>query len=194
MLYMLTLDEARAALEIRDDKDDALITTMIEDLQGRFEDHCHRPFLRASRTERFDGGTKSLWVRAFPVETGVKVYADEDYEFGEDTLLTENDDYVINYRRGLIEYFHSQLWPIKLSAYQVIYTGGFVAAGTDVQDGQYEMPAGLRGLLRMQLRFEFRNRDNLGKSTIASGGATISLAPARLLPEVADGLSPYRRF
>jgi hypothetical protein len=56
------------------------------------------------------------------------------------------------------------------------------------------MPEGLRGGFLLQAGFEWRNRLNLGKQSVGAQGANVSLAPAKLLPEVESVLAPFVRM
>ena len=192
--YIVTLDELKAELGIPDAKDDGELLRLIEGLQGRFEDRAGRRFLRAEDTEYFDGGVTSLFVRRFPIERGsVSVWVDADQVWGDADLYTETEDYSVHVGRGRIVHLGGK-WPLIVQGIKVTYTGGYVPAGEAVGEEQTPMPDGLRGIFLLQAAFEWRNRTNLGKSSMGAGGVSINLAPAALLPEVATTLEMYRRF
>jgi hypothetical protein len=196
-LYIATLAEVKADLGISDTADDAVLTRTLEGLQGRFEARCNRLFARAENvTEYFDGGTRALYVQRYPIESVASVIIDSDRVFGSEDALVEDDDYVLNQEQGTIIWSGVHGWPsyVVARAIQVVYTGGYVAAGTTPSAGQFPMPEGLRGAFLLQAGFEWRNRLNLGKQSVGAQGANVSLAPAKLLPEVESVLAPFVRM
>jgi hypothetical protein len=195
--YIVTLAEARAdILNVTDDADDAALTRLIETLQGRFEDYCHRGFLRTEDvTETFDGGVRSLLLYRYPVESVASVHYSTEAEWDADTLLREREDYYVNLPRGRVTYYGDAIWPKYPGAIRVVYTGGYVAAGGTAASEQTAMPEGLRGLFLMQLSFEWRNRRNLGNQSLSGQGVRVDVSPAALLPAVRKGLDAgYRRL
>jgi hypothetical protein len=193
-LYIATLDEMKQELGLTDAQDDAKVLRLMELLQGRFEEHCNRRFERAAGAiEFFDGGKIWLLTRRFPLESVAAVFVDDDGAFGAGTQL-EDGDFKVNLERGRIAYGAAGLpWPGGIGGIKVVYTGGYVAAGTAAAAGQYAMPEGLRRAFFYQASYEFRNRLVLGQQSVGQGGQSVSLAPAKLLPEVADGLAPFVR-
>lgn len=194
-LFIATLAQMKAELGITDAQDDAVLTSWMKGLQARFEDYCERKFLRTEDCEEFhDGGTTQVCLERFPVESISSIRVDLDREFPASTEL-DAVDYVVNLKRGSIFYTVSEIpWPAGRQSIRVVYTGGYVAAGTTAEATQYEMPESLRRAFFMQGGFEWRNRGNLGRESISAQGATVSIAPAELLPEVKDTLSPFRRI
>lgn len=192
---MCTLAELKAELGITDTTDDTALTELIKGLQGRFEGYCSRRFERSvGVTALFDGGTKYICLPRWPVESVASVKIDADGDFtSPDETLTENDDFYLKKERGILA-FAGDLWPEGVDHIQVVWTGGFVAAGTTVQSGQYEMPYDLRRALFMQAGFEWRNRRSLGAASVSSNGQSMTIAPAQLLPEVTAALFQLRRI
>jgi hypothetical protein len=196
MLYILTLEEMKDALGIKDADDDAQVTTLLEGLQGRFDQECNRRFLYASSTEElFDGGQQWLLVRAYPIDAVASIHVDEDQEWDEGTLL-DADDYRINKPRGRIVYGTGEyFWPIGFQHIRAIYSGGLIkddfsaAPGADTAEIE-----SLRRAARIQANFEWRNRQNLGASNVSVAGVSLALAKAELLPEVKAILNGLRRY
>jgi hypothetical protein len=195
MLYIKTLQEMKEELGVKDSEDDTLITDLLEGLQARFDDFLERTLLRGvDVAEIFDGGALSLATRRFPVESVSAIYIDEDQAFGSESVLTA-DDYRVNYSRGRIVYqLGSSEWPDGFQNIKVVYTGGFVATDATATEGQFVMPVAVRRALSIQASFEWRNRRNLGQQSVSGQGVNISLAPAKLLPEVQEALWPFKRF
>lgn len=193
MLYILTLAEMKAELGITDNADNALLTAWLEGLQGRFDTHLNRRLLRGENTvELFDGG--GTWVRpqGWPLESVASLHVDTDQEWDADSLIA-SDDYRINLKRGLVYYTVTPgtKFPEGLQNVRVVSTGGYVSTGTAATATQFAMPEDIRRCMRLQAGFEWRNRTSLGKESFSAGGASMSIAPAELLPEVKHGLAPY---
>ena len=196
MLYILTLDEMKDALGIKDADDDAQVTALLEGLQGRFDQECNRRFLYGSGIEElFDGGTQLLLVRAFPIDSVTSLHVDPDRQWTADTLLNASG-YACNKARGRIVYgLGEYYWPIGFQHLRVIYSGGLIkddfsaAPGADTGDIE-----SLRRAVRMQGNFEWRNKQNLGTSNVSVGGVSLALAKAELLPEVKAILNGLRRY
>ena len=194
-LYIVQLEEMKRDLGLTDPQDDANLSMWMTGLQDRFEDYCHRKFLRStSEVEIFDGDTTSLFLRRYPVETIATVHIDVDQDWDADSLLT-SDDYLLNAARGALLYGRGTCpWPEGNQHIRVAYTGGYVAAGQAVGDGQTAMPDSLRRAFVMQMGFEWRNRTNLGKQSASAQGYSINLAPAKFLDEVVASLQKHRRY
>lgn len=196
MLYILTLNEARLELGIQDSQDDALLTQHMEGLQGRFDEHLGRTLLRgASVTELHDGGGLFLYLARFPVEAIASVHVSDDQEWDANSLL-ESTDYRLSAARGKLGYGieGATPWPGGLQNIRVVYAGGYVAAGTDAEEDQHALPEAIRRAFRLQLGFEWRNRLTMGQQSVSAQGANVSLAPAKLLPDVEAALQSYRRI
>lgn len=215
-LYIVTLAEMKAELGLTDTADDALLTNWMNGLQGRFELFCNRKFLRAADiVEVHDGGESFLYLSAFPVEAVSKVCIDPSGRFGDETILSF-DRWRFNAQRGLVAYgpvpggfsygaspsgllpwpvgSGTMPWPDGFQNIQITYTGGYVACDGTPAAGQTAMPESLRRAFVMQLGYEFRNRLNLGKHSVAMQGQSVQIAEAKFLPEVKSALQQLMRF
>ena len=187
MLYIATLAEIKAALEIADPQDDAQLTLHAEGLQGRFDIFLGRTLLLGSYVEYFDGGEALICLKAFPVVGDPDVRIDADQVWGADTLLAAADrDYTVKTNRGVIYYGSgSGNWPESRQSIRVAYSGGY-AAGS--------VPEHFRRAFFMQFGFEWRNRRTLGANSISAQGQSVNLAPAKLLPDVTEILNLEKRI
>lgn len=196
MLYILTLDEMKDALGIKDADDDAQVTALIEGLQARADQECNRHFLYASGIEEFfDGGKQWLMVNRFPIASVASVHVDPDRQWTADTLL-ETTGYACNKQRGRIVYgIGEYYWPNGFQHIRVVYSGGLVTDSGVVATGadSSELDS-LKRALKMQGNFEWRNKQSLGVQSIGQQGMNVSLAKAELLPEVKAILNGLRRF
>jgi hypothetical protein len=193
---IVTLSEMKAELGIADAADDAALTQFMAALDGRFDSFLHRSLARgAGVIEYFDGGGRMLLLDRFPVESVASVNVSAVSDWSDATLL-DAADYRLNKLRGRIVYGarqsprdESEPWPSGVQNIRVVYTGGFVSAGEIPAAGQAAMPQEIRGAYFMQAGFEWRNRTHLGQASVSAQGASVALAPARLLPEVQDILN-----
>lgn len=196
MLYIATLAEVKGDLGIEDAKDDAVLTRHLEGLQGRLDAHCNRYFLQGSDVaENHDGGARWLLVKRWPIATVAHVYVDTDQEWNAASEL-ETDEYRIDAVRGRLGYgTGDEAWPAGMQNIRVVYTGGFFtsagAACSGVEEGDRQA---VKGAYLLQAGFEWRHRTRLGEESVSAGGATVSLAPAELLPEVKKVLARFERI
>lgn len=183
-LHIITLDEILAELGEEDGVNSVSIARLCAGIEGRFESHCRRGiWRRPGAVETYDGGGLTIYLRNFPVEEIDQV------EVESDTLAA--DAYVSGDYRGRLYRSDRLPWPAGVENIRVTYTGGYASPGGE---GVHEMPADLRRAVRMQAGFEWRNREAIGRQSVSAQGQSISLAPAKLLPEVQDMLQPYRRY
>lgn len=195
MLYIATLAELKSELGINDPEDDNEIIRKATALQGRFDDHLCRTLLRgASVEEILDGDCTWLLPKRYPIEAVAEIYIDTDGEFDADTEI-DSDDFRVNKTLGRILYGRgSTKWPAGFQNIKIVYSGGYVAAGETIGVGQTAMPETIRRAFFMQFAFEWRNKNTLGNQSVSAQGGSVSLAPAKFLPEVDDALFPYKRF
>lgn len=215
-LYIVTLAEMKAELGLTDTTDDAVLTRWMEGLQGRFDQFTNRRFLRTEGiVETFDGDESFLYLANFPVESITDLRIDPAGQFGAATVMG-TDRYRLNAERGLVAYgpvpggyaygasasgllpwpvgSGTMRWPTGFQNIRVTYTGGFVACDGTVGAGQFAMPEAVRRGFFLQLGFEWRNRLNLGKSSVSAQGQSVQIAEARWLPEVKQLLQQFMRF
>jgi len=111
--------------------DDTLITELAEAVYESMEDKCGRNFLRAERTEYYDGeGADFLLLKNRPVDTGetFSLWDDTSLEWDADDLI-DADDYEVKADEGIVVTdgwkFHNGHGQRNM---KVTYTGGFTAA------------------------------------------------------------------
>ena len=195
MLYLVPLAEILLDLGITDSQDNLTITRWAEGLQARIETHLRRRLTRlAGEVEIFGGGARRLYLRRYPVESvsAIEIATDQDWAAGE---ALDADEFILRADQGEILYgTGAAAWPECAAGIRVTYTGGYVPAGTTPAAGQSAMPEDIRRAFSLQFGYEWRNRKTLGLASISAGGASVSLAPAKFLPEVAEALAPHRRM
>lgn len=205
MLTILTLAEMKAELGLADTTDDALLTAWMEGLQGRFDAALNRVLLRGeSVTEIHDGGPLRLYLARRAIESVISVHiaADQDWENG-DSLTQADHEFILNAPLGrLIHGVGLTRWPAGDQNIRVIYTGGYVAAGTTPGAGQTAMPDAIRRAFRMQMGFEWRNRETLGVNQISQSGVSVqagagvmlAMSGKTLMPEVIETIATFKRM
>ena len=204
-LYIYTLLEMKSILGISDTEDDSALELWMNSIQGRFDSYCERQFLySASTTETFDGYTRALGVRVWPIEAVSSIVIDADQDW-DNVAALEMDDYRVNYERGLIYYGTAGVrWPGAVQSIRVIYSGGMLksdttAASSYVRASDRET---LRRAMFLQMNFEWRNRTRLGMNEIRHDGASAQIGAQvqmllqgrTLLPEVESCLLPLKRM
>jgi len=196
MLYIATLDEIKKALGITDNADNDVLFRHLVGLQGRFDQFCRRRFLYGAADELFDGDVTAIQLARWPVDVLAVAYENLNQEWISGNVVTA-DKYRVNKARGLV-YWELQgqvRWPAGMQNIRVVYTGGFVKSTGVVAPGVDEADLeSLRRAFFMQAEFEWRNRKNLGNSSISASGVNISLAPAKFLPDVESVLSGFARI
>ncbi len=192
-----TLSEVKTELGIpaADTKDDAVLTQWLTGLEGRFESYLDRSLSRLDDdVEYHSGGMFWLHVRRWPIESVASIHISAAQVWDASSLLPA-DYYRVDPLKGRIHRVPDAFWPAgSFGSIRVVFTGGYVAGGTLPSSGQYGMPDAIRRAFMMQLGFEWRNRLNLGKANVSAQGASIGLAPAKLLPETQDILNVYKHY
>lgn len=200
-LYILTKPEAKDLLGITDVQDDAAIERWMEGLQARFDQHLERTLLRGTHTELVDGGGRFLLLRSWPIESVTSVHWSPEHTWDATTLI-DPANYVLHADRGRLSWVGDLPWYVGLRVFRVVYIGGYVAAGVTPSDGQTAMPEDIRRAFALQLNYEWRNRNEMGRQQQSAQGVTIQagnptavlLRGTTLLPEVEATLQPYRRI
>lgn len=127
------------------------------------------------RTEYHDGGQFFILPNYFPITSVTAIYADNDYEWGDDTLV-DADDY-----RGDAKGFIWKDWGHFTSgpeAIKITYTGGYANTAA--------IPEQIKVAARRQVEYEYNVRKRVGN---VSEGAT----SGAVLAEIHPLLINYRR-
>jgi len=192
-----TIDDVKLRLGIGDSEYDVMIAAIIAGLTGRFDAFCGRTLLltAADVTEYYTGGTTYLQLDRYPLISITSVKEAWDRDFNNADALTAEDDYWL-LRLGKNGIIHRNLawWPIRPDSIQVIYRGGYAAAGESPGDSEIALPAEIREAAIMQATFIFKRRDDIGLSGVGFEGGSMSKFQAmKLLPDVEEVLKQYRR-
>ena len=203
-LYIVTLAEMKAELEMTDDVEDANLTLWMNGLQERFNNRMNRTLLYGDKTEVIDGGMGRVYLHRYPVGSVASVHLSAAGIFDSTTLLAEGIDYRVITKRGEIIYglYGDDPWPEGVANIQVTYTGGYYACDAQSVPAGFEMPEDIRLAFMMQFSSLWKNRGNLGVTSKGKDGSTVqygagvllSLNKMTLLADVEVVLDKHMRF
>lgn len=192
-----TLADVKDRLGITDTENDQLINRIIVNIESIFNSFTNRKLLLNSTDETYyftgDDRQKVILPR-YPVVSVASVKESYDYDFDNETALTANTDYRVMTATGSI-YRIATEWCNYEDGVQVIYKGGFTAAGQTPGEGETSMPADLREMAIEQVSFIYKRKHDIGLSAQSFDGGSINkFAPMDLLPLVKSILDKYRRL
>lgn len=193
-LWVAQLSELKTMLGISGTGSDAELTLLLDGIQSRFDRHCNRTLAitASDTTEYADGGQGVVGLKRFPIVSITAIKEASDRDFASADALTEDDDFVQDPDSGLV--FRVGTWLAGVRTVQIVYRGGYAAAGATLGTGETEMPDAIQRAALMQARYEWQNRLQLGSQQVAANGASVTGARAELLPEVRQILDGYRRI
>lgn len=176
---------------------DKLLTRLVNGIESIFNSHCDRQFLLTDTdvTEYYTGCGRQLLLKRYPIVAVTSIKQAADYDFASATALTEDTDYrQINAGKNGIIYLAYTNWLGTPDSIQVIYRGGYRAAGKTVGSGETAVPNDLREAAILQATFVFKRKDDIGlASTGFQGGSISKFSAIKLLPMVEQILKKYRR-
>lgn len=192
-----TLADVKERLGLSDTDHDIAINRIVLGLEEVFNSYTSRELIvnAADVTEYYTGCSPELQLLRFPVVGITSIKESAVYDFDSATALVENAGYRIvrQGKNGILHHIFSN-WLGAVDGIQVIYRGGYCAAGQSPGTGEFALPADLREAAIEQASFLFKRRDDLGLSGVSSQGGSISKFSAiDLLPMVKKILDKYRR-
>ena len=191
-----TLADVKDRLGESGSEHDTLLNRLIADVESLFDGHIAPRRLivpSADITEYYSGKGPFLQLKRYPVVAITSIKEALDYDFASATALVANTDYRIanNGLNGILVRIYS-VWDTLQDSIQVIYRGGYCAAGVTPGEGETALPEELRGRAIDQVSFFFKRRDDLGLSSVGFQGGSISkFSPMDLLPIVKKTLDNY---
>ncbi len=196
-LGVCTTDDVKTRLGISDSDYDVMIAAIIAGLTGRFDAFCGRTLLQtaADVIEYYTGLGQYLQLNRYPLIaiTSVKEAWDRDFD-NADALTAEEDYWPMSLGKNGILYRNMTRWPVRPDSIQVIYRGGYAAAGEEAGSSETALPAEIREAAIMQASLVFKRRDDIGLSGVGfEGGSMNKFQAMKLLPDVEDVLKQYRR-
>lgn len=194
-MILAPLADLKTWLNLTGTTEDALLRLILEGVSAAAQTYCRRELLAADRTEYYDGGGKTLILRAYPIIYVTRVSESIDSDWDDEDPLTENADYLCVAETGELVRL-ATLWLPGRRTVEVQYRGGYAdPESSDPGSDDPAIPADLQRAVLLQARFEYLRRDRPGQTQTTSpmGGATYEKA-VELLPEVRRTLDLYRRY
>ena len=149
----------------------------------------------ADVTETYTGSHSRLRLKRYPIVSITSIIESWDYGFDETALVANTD-----YRRlaqgveGFLYRMYSE-WLAVPDGIQIIYRGGYCAAGVSPTGDEVALPDDLREAAIIQCCFIFKRKDDIGLAGVSFDGGSFSKFEAlKLLPEVKDTLNQYKRI
>jgi len=192
-----TLTDVKDRLGETGTEHDNTFNRIILGLEEIFNSYTKRNLLlnAADVTEYYTGGSEYLQLNRYPVVSITSIKQTIDYDFDNYEALAANSGYrLINGGKNGVAFRIYTTWFNAPDSIQVIYKGGYCAAGQTPGDGEFAMPADLREAAIEQATFIFKRRDDIGLSGTGFQGGSISKFSAMdLLLMVKEVLKKYRR-
>jgi len=190
------VDDLKSWPGIPSDQDDFL-TTIITAVSLRASKFCHRWLEKKTiEAEYHDGGSQTLWSRAWPVVEVTAVKEATDFAFDDADELTDADDYVCVKDEGRFVRVGC-LWLPGRDTVSIDYTGGYTDPATDpdeIEEGEEFPPADLQYAIIEQCRYLWQRRNELGLTSVSAGqGSVTQISMTPWLPSVEAALKPYVR-
>jgi hypothetical protein len=192
-----TLADVKDRLGITTAEYDIAINRIIVSLADLFDRYTNRNLIITTLpvTEYYFAAGPWLRVKRYPLVTLTSIKESYSYDFDNAVALVEDTDYrlVDDGAKGLI-FRLAGIWPYLPDSIQVIFRGGYTAAGQTPAAGEVALPNDLRDAAIMQTSFIFKRRLDIGLISQSSDGGSISSFSAMdLLPLVKQTLDNNKR-
>lgn len=191
-----TLSDVKDRLGEESSDYDDMLTRMILGLEGIFNGHVARELIApaADVTEYYTGLAEFLQLRRYPVIAITSIKEAADYDFDSADALTVDEEYRLMREgvNGIALRIYAR-WLTVPDSIQVVYRGGYCAAGQSPGEGETALPNDIREAAIEQATFLYKRKDDLGLSSVGFQGGSISKFSAiELLPQVKKVLDKYR--
>ena len=189
-MKLLPLSTFKTLAGVAGTSDDTLLALLLDYVSGRIERHLNRTLTYAQYTETFKPIGRTYFVKAYPIDTGQSLTL-VDYQ-----TTVSSSDFQVSADRGKIELKWREWFHLSDSDFEscsVTYYGGFQSSGSG-DEAALQSYDRWRLATYLQTHYLFKNRQELGLTSLSLGGGSIALAPAKLLPEVESILSEDRRW
>ncbi|HIJ66810.1 MAG TPA: hypothetical protein HPP51_00805 [Planctomycetes bacterium] len=192
-----TLADVKTRLGITETDSDELLNRIIAGIEQYFNSYTYRVLILNSTdaTEYYTGCGDHIHLKRYPVKSITSIKESIDYDFDNATALTSNTDYRLlgGGKDGIIYRMYGEFYSTPDSV-QVVYAGGYVAAGQTPGEGETSVPDDLREAAIEQASFLFKRKNDIGLASVGFDGGSVSKFSAiKLLPMVEQVLKKYRR-
>jgi hypothetical protein len=196
MLATLAQLKTRLGIASSDTDNDTELTEILTAIGIEFETYCKRPFELAERTEYPVLHNGSCWIKlmCWPVVTLTSVKIAYDYDFDSADALTADTEYRLIDGGSTGHIYRASGWPATPGSVQVVYTGGYVAAGDTPGEGEEAVPADLREAALTQAALTWKRRDSVAVQSVDMEGATTRYQPVGLTAATRQTLEHYKRY
>jgi hypothetical protein len=194
---LCTLDDCKTRRGLTNTDSDTLLARIIMGVHSAFESYCRRPLLlsAAAVTEYYTGQGRHLQLARYPIAAITSIKEAADFNFTAATALVADEDYrvISSGTKGVLRSMLGS-WDPNPDAIQVVYRGGFVAAGDAAGTGETALPDDLREAAIEQAVFLFQRKDDMGLVAVSGVGGSINKqVDMNLLPQVRQILDNYRK-
>lgn len=182
---LCTRDNLKARMGLTGDGDNTLLDGMIAGVSARMARACGRiapdgtPCLeKTSLTEVLgvpDRDMTMLYLRARPVVSITTIKEGLYNDFTDSDELTAGDDYHADLNRGRLHRIGCS-WRFGPQTVEVVYVGGYVAAGVTPGDGEQALPDDLVDAAMQQCQYLYQRRSELGATGTSVEGGSVSWA------------------
>jgi hypothetical protein len=178
---------------------DTMLAQIAAGFTARADSFCGRTLLApaAAVTEYHTGISYLLHLFQYPIISITSVKESWTNDFTNDvTVLVEGTDFrqASGGKNGIIQRLYGT-FPTAFESIQVVYRGGYIAAGTTPQTGELAVPNDLREAAIQQCCLLYKRRDDIGLSGVSfEGGGFNKFESIKLLPEVEEVLDSYKRY
>jgi hypothetical protein len=194
---LCTLDDLKTRLGLTGEHD-ATLTRILLSFAAIAKTWTGRTLVApaADATEYYTGVGNFMQVTAYPVITITSIKEALDYDYANATPLVANTDYrLVNSGLKGVLYRAWGDWLGYPDSIQIVYRGGYCAAGVTPGEGEFALPDDLREAAIEQCSFIFKRRDDIGLSSNSFQGGGINVFSSMdLLPMVKETLDSYRRL
>jgi len=190
-----TLADVKDRLGKFDTESDSILNRIILGIEAIFDAATGRRLILngTDETTCFTGDCRRIIVPRYPVVSITSIKESVTYDFGNADALVADESYRLIAARGVL-YRIGTYWLAIEDGIQVIYKGGYVAAGQTPGSGETAMPADLREAAIEQATFIFKRKDDIGLIGAGFDGGSINkFSVMKLLPMVQTVLDKYRR-
>lgn len=148
----------KAALDITSNNDDTRITNLIPQvgsLVERLMDRLGVFFQNGSDVDEYpvvrSSGSSRLFLARYPNAAITNLWVSEDVPrvYDATTLLTADEDYIVEPELGIVHRLGSLSWPTDVRAIKVEYDGGYTADAGGGPGGAAPFPAELERAVQM---------------------------------------------
>lgn len=172
---LTTIGKVKQYMEIEDNKDDTILTSLMDRVSKFVETYCNRVFASASYDELHDGNSNgSLVVANAPITAFATLEIDDEAVISADYFWYDYGEIILK----------SGTFGRKRQSVHCVYTAGFSEVPLDVEDAVIKLIA---------MSFYGKGKDRLGVSskTLGSEGS-ITFTTSELPGEIKEVLDAYK--